>query len=92
MKSGTKHIIDNKKRFNIEFVDYVEYITTAEGLVEKRKNIENILKKCIFEEHKAWRVLKFGSDAQGISDLFSDLDFEIILEKKNLTYGMKFII
>ena len=48
----------------------------------KEKNIENILKECISKEYKAWNVLKFGSDTQRISDVFSDLDFEIILEKK----------
>ena len=82
MKNDTKRIINNKKRFNNEIVDYVEYITSAEGLADKRKNIENILKECISKEYKAWNVLKFGSDTQGISDVFSDLDFEIIPEKK----------
>ena len=82
MKNDTKRIINNKKRFNNEFVDYAKYITSAEGLAEKRKNNENILKECISEKHKTWEVLKFGSDTKGISDVFSDLDFEIIPEKK----------
>ena len=83
MKNGTKRIINNKKRINNEIVDHVEYITSAEVFADKGKNIEKILKECISKEYKAWNVLKFGNDTQGISDVFSDLDFEIIPEKKN---------
>ena len=51
MKNDTKCIIDNKKRFNNKIIYYVEYITSAEDLAEK-KNIENILKECISENIK----------------------------------------
>ena len=56
----------------------------------KREETEDILIKCIHIKYKTWQVLKFGSDAQGISNLFSDLDFAIISEElKNLLYEMK---
>ena len=88
MKNDTTCIINNKERFNKEILDYVEYITLDENLANKRKKTEEILNECIHQKYKEWQVLKFGSDTQGISHIFSDLDFEIIAKEiTNLKYN-----
>ena len=78
MKNDTKCIINNEERFNKEILDYVESITFDENLADKREETEKILNECIHQKYKTRKVLKFGSDSQGISHIFSDLDFEII--------------
>ena len=78
---NTQSIIDIKERFNNEIVDYVEYITSKNDLDYKRNYTINILKECIQKKYKNWDVFLFGSVTQGISTVFSDLDFEIISEE-----------
>ena len=42
-----------------------------------------------FRKYKTWKVLIFDSVTQGISDIPSYLDFEIIHEKKDLTHEIE---
>ena len=76
MKDDTKKIINHKKRFNNEILDYANYIQDEE-FIEKMNETIKILENIIRSKYN-WDVLPFGSFVQGISTIFSDLDFEII--------------
>ena len=84
MNDNTKRIIDDKRRFNNEIIDYVEYITFDEKINTKRNKTTEILKDCIGKAGKKWNVFLFGSIVQGISTIFSDLDFELILDGEKI--------
>ena len=84
MNDNTKRIIDDKRRFNNEIIDYVEYITFDEKINTKRNKTTEILKDCIGKAGKKWNVFLFGSIVQGISTIFSDLDFEFILDEEKI--------
>ena len=89
MNDNTKRIIDDKRRFNNEIIDYVEYITFDEKINTKRNKTTEILKDCIGKAGKKWNVFLFGSIVQGISTIFSDLDFELILDEEKQIMKMK---
>ena len=84
MNDNTKRIIDDKRRFNNEIIDYVEYITFDEKINIKRNKTKKILTDCIEKVGKKWNVFLFGSIVQGISTIFSDLDFELILDEEKI--------
>jgi predicted nucleotidyltransferase len=89
MENSTKYIIDNRERFNKEILDYIKYITSDEEIKNKREKTISILNDCIHKKFNNWKVLLFGSVAQGISTIFSDLDFEIIFDEKDETLKKK---
>ena len=84
MNDNTKRIIDDKRRFNNEIINYVEYITFDEKINIKRNKTKKILTDCIEKAGKKWNVFLFGSIVQGISTIFSDLDFELILDGEKI--------
>ena len=79
MENNTKEILDHKNRFNNEILDYVNYIQDKQ-FIEKMNETITILKRICSKYD--WKVLPFGSFVQGISTIFSDLDFEIITKSE----------
>ena len=83
MSESTEKIKDNKIRFNQEIMDYVNYITPKDDSFSRRTQTKNILKHIIDKKRPEWEVHQFGSFEQGTSTIFSDLDFEIIIDKNS---------
>ena len=83
MSKETENIKDNELRFNQEIMEYVNYITPKEDSLKRRENTKNILKLIIGKKRPEWKVYPFGSFEQGTSTVFSDLDFEIIIDKNS---------
>ena len=83
MSKETENIKDNEIRFNQEILEYVNYITPKEESLRNRENTTKILEKIINKKRPEWKVHPFGSFVQGTSTVFSDLDFEIIIDKNS---------
>ena len=80
MNERTEKIVDNNERFEAEIRDYVNYITPKDESLKNRNNTMKTLIKIIKKRKPNWKVHLFGSFKQGTSTVFSDLDFEIIID------------
>ena len=83
MSKETESIEDNKDRFNKEILEYVEYITPNNESLSQRQSTMNFLKQIINKKKPEWKVYLFGSFRQKTSTVFSDLDFEIIIDNNS---------
>ena len=81
---STLKIKDFYERFEQEIKDYVNFITLkGENLIKREKTITE-LKKIINKKYPNWSIKIFGSYSQGISTIYSDLDFVIFNNEKNI--------
>ena len=83
MSVETSNIINPQERFSKEIMDYVEFISPKDQSFSYRQSTMNILKQIIKRKKPEWKVHLFGSFKQGTSTFFSDLDFEIIIDKNS---------
>ena len=83
MSKETEKIEDQKIRFGKEILEYVNYITPNNKSFSMRQTTVQILKQVIKRKRPEWKVHLFGSFRQGTSTVFSDLDFEIIIDKNS---------
>ena len=83
MSTETEKIIDNNLRFSKELLEYVNYISPNHKSLSIRETTVQLLKQTIRRKRPEWRVHLFGSYKQGTSTVFSDLDFEIIIDKNS---------
>ena len=82
-KQSILKIKDFYKRFEQEIKYYVKYITLkGENLLKREKTISE-LKKIINKKYPNWSIKIFGSYSQGLSTIYSDLDFVIFNKEKN---------
>ena len=99
MTNDLLNIRNTMERFNEELYQYVNYIIPKNLSLNKRENTIEIFKKIINENQPNWKVVLFGSFSQNTSTVFSDLDFEIHINKncsrrddiKLLLYIMKIL-
>ena len=99
MTNDLLNIRNTMERFNEELYQYVNYIIPKNLSLNKRENTIEIFKKIINENQPNWKVVLFGSFSQNTSTVFSDLDFEIHINKncsrrddiKMLLYIMKIL-
>jgi DNA polymerase sigma len=80
MSEDTEKIEDKKLRFNKEIFEYMNYISPNNKSFSMRQTTVQILKQIITRKRPEWKVHLFGSFRQGTSTIFSDLDFEIIID------------
>ena len=80
MSEDTEKIEDKKLRFSKEIFEYMNYITPNNKSFSMRQTTVQILKQIIKRKRPEWKVHLFGSFRQGTSTIFSDLDFEIIID------------
>ena len=80
MSEDTEKIEDKKLRFNKEIFEYMNYISPNNKSFSMRQTTVQILKQIIKRKRPEWKVHLFGSFRQGTSTIFSDLDFEIIID------------
>ena len=78
MKKETEKIMYSKLRYNKEILDYVDYIIPKGINKSKREIAFNQLKQIIKLYNKNLEVVLFGSSAQNLSTIYSDLDITII--------------
>ena len=83
MSEETEKIKDNNSRFSKEILEYVNYITPNNQSLSTRQSTMQILKQIIKRRKPEWKVHLFGSFRQGTSTVFSDLDFEILIDKNS---------
>ena len=83
MSKETEKIEEQKIRFGKEILEYVNYITPNNKSFSMRQTTVQILKQVIKRKRPEWKVHLFGSFRQGTSTVFSDLDFEIIIDKNS---------
>ena len=77
MTPETKKIKNSHERFDNEIEDFVNFITPHGPSLKARQNTIELLKKAIKKQLPNWEVLLYGSFSQGISTIFSDLDFSL---------------
>ena len=80
MSAETEKIEDNYQRFSKEIMEYVDYIIPNNKSFSIRQTTVQLLKQIIKMKRPEWKVHLFGSFKQGTSTVFSDLDFEIIID------------
>ena len=80
MSAETEKIEDNYQRFSKEIMEYVDYIIPNNKSFSIRQTTVQLLKQIIKVKRPEWKVHLFGSFRQGTSTVFSDLDFEIIID------------
>ena len=78
MKEETEQIMYSKLRYNLEILDYIDYVTPKGEIKAKREMAFNQLKQTIELYNKNFEVVLFGSSAQNLSTIYSDLDITII--------------
>ena len=79
---STLKIKDFYKRFEQEIKDYANFLTLkGENLLKREKTIAE-LKKIINKKYPNWSIKIFGSYSQGLSTIYSDLDFVIFNNEK----------
>ena len=83
MTEETEKIEDSNQRFSKEIMEYVEYISPKNGSLTGRQTTMKRLQQIINKKRPEWKVHLFGSFKQGTSTVFSDLDFEIIIDKNS---------
>ena len=81
MGKETENIEDAYVRFSKEIIEYVNYIVPNNKSASIRGTTVQYLKQVIKRKRPEWKVHLFGSFKQGTSTIFSDLDFEIIIDK-----------
>ena len=80
MTEDTEKIEDKNLRFGKEILEYMNYIIPNNKSFSMRQTTVQILKQIIKRKRPEWKVHLFGSFRQGTSTVFSDLDFEIIID------------
>ena len=83
MSEETEKIEDKNLRFSKEIIEYVNYIVPNNTSLSMRRTTVQILKQIIERKRPEWKVYLFGSFRQGTSTVFSDLDFEIIIDNNS---------
>ena len=83
MTEETEKIEDSNQRFSKEIMEYVTYVTPKNRSSSERETTVHRLRQIIEKKRPEWKVHLFGSYKQGTSTVFSDLDFEIIIDKNS---------
>ena len=83
MSEETEKIEDKNLRFGKEILEYMNYIIPNNKSFSMRQTTVQILKQIIKRKRPEWKVHLFGSFRQGTSTIFSDLDFEIIIDNNS---------
>ena len=77
MKIETTEIKDNKERFHEEILNYFNYISPNKETLIKCQDTINLLTKIIKKNKPKWEIFLFGSYAQTMPTVFSDIDIVI---------------
>ena len=92
MSEDTKDTMNHEKRYNMEILDYVNYVAPKEKLIINMEKTINTLKKLLEKKYPEWEIYTFGSYKQNISTIYSDLDITIITINTDLNLDKKISI
>lgn len=86
MQEKTEKIMYSKLRYNLEILDYIDYITPKGWDKAKREIAFDKLKQLVNSYNNNLSVVLFGSSSQNTCTVFSDIDVTIIDENNKYNY------
>ena len=86
MQEKTEKTMYSKLRYNLEILDYIDYITPKGWDKAKREIAFDKLKQLVNSYNNNLSVVLFGSSSQNTCTVFSDIDVTIIDENNKYNY------